>query len=401
MKKALIVFSIISGITSCVFAQTNTFPSSGSVGIGTTPNNLNSLDVRSIQKMDGTWTNGAAVTGVSAHSTGDVSLAIGLVGMQEHNGSGTLTHSRAIEALGRLNNGGNITNSSAFWGKLISAGTSTITNGYGVYIDDFPSNVTNKYGVYINDATARNYFAGNVGIGTTTPSEKLTLQGNMLLNGTSFPKIQLSNRLMMQVPMSADNNWTRSFVGQNVEWNGTTSKWSVNDQTFSDFSMIRFENGGTISFYNRVGTGTFPEMTTTELEAYKRMTIDYSGNVGIGTTTPQSKLAVNGDIFSKKVKVTQTGWADYVFNDDYPLLPLNMLEKYIQQHKHLPDVASATEVEKNGLDLGDNQVVLLKKIEELTLYIIELKKENERINEKMEKQQQEIQSLKENKNSNK
>jgi hypothetical protein len=106
-----------------------------------------------------------------------------------------------------------------------------------------------------------------------------------------------------------------------------------------------------------------------------------SGNVGIGTTNPQAKLAVNGDIFSKKVKVTQTGWPDYVFYQDHKLRTLAELEKYIQQNKHLPDVSSADKIEKDGLDLGDNQSVLLKKIEELTLYIIDINKKVEKLSE--------------------
>ncbi|HEV8284260.1 MAG TPA: hypothetical protein VGQ09_08110 [Chitinophagaceae bacterium] len=105
-----------------------------------------------------------------------------------------------------------------------------------------------------------------------------------------------------------------------------------------------------------------------------------SGNIGIGTTDPGSyKLAVEGTVGARKVKVTQAPWADYVFEKDYRLLTLPEVEKYIQQHKHLPDVPSASEVEKDGLDLGDNQALLLKKIEEMTLYIIDINKKLEKV----------------------
>lgn len=102
-----------------------------------------------------------------------------------------------------------------------------------------------------------------------------------------------------------------------------------------------------------------------------RITILPDGKVGVNTITPPADFSVNGDIWAKKLKVTQTGWADYVFDSAYKLLPLHDVAKFIQQNKHLPDVPSAKEVEQSGLNVGDNQAVLLRKIEELTLYLIE------------------------------
>ena len=86
--------------------------------------------------------------------------------------------------------------------------------------------------------------------------------------------------------------------------------------------------------------------------------------------------------------VVESGWADYVFNEDYHLLPLPQVEKYIQQNKHLPGIPSANEIQTDGLQLGDTQTKMMKKIEELTLYVIELeKKYNEVVTElKMQKQ---------------
>ena len=121
-----------------------------------------------------------------------------------------------------------------------------------------------------------------------------------------------------------------------------------------------------------------------------------TGKVGIGTTTPQATLAVNGDIFAKKIKVTQTGWPDYVFHSNYQLRSLSEVHEYIQQYHHLPEVPSAQEIEKNGLDVGDNQATLLKKIEELTLYVIEQNKKLEEQLKMLEEQnkKQEAQNLK-------
>ncbi|MNL39405.1 hypothetical protein D3C87_1616830 [compost metagenome] len=102
-----------------------------------------------------------------------------------------------------------------------------------------------------------------------------------------------------------------------------------------------------------------------------------NGNLGIGTESPDAKLAVNGTIHSKEVKVDISGWPDYVFKKEYDLPTLAEVEKHIAEKGHLENIPSEEEVIKNGVNLGEMNAKLLQKIEEMTLYMIEMKKENE------------------------
>lgn len=115
-------------------------------------------------------------------------------------------------------------------------------------------------------------------------------------------------------------------------------------------------------------------------------TVYYNGgNVGIGTDTPITKFVVDGEIRATKVRVRgDVNLPDYVFEEDYDLRSLEEVETYIEQNGHLPEVPSATQVEKEGLSLGDMDATLLKKVEELTLYLIEMKKQNEELKKEME-----------------
>ena len=108
----------------------------------------------------------------------------------------------------------------------------------------------------------------------------------------------------------------------------------------------------------------------------QRLFINNIGNVGIGTGNPgKYKLAVEGDLGARRVVVHLSSWSDFVFSEDYALPSLKEVDAYIQQHNHLPNIPSESEVIKEGVDVGEMQKLLLQKIEELTLYTIEQQKQ--------------------------
>ncbi len=116
----------------------------------------------------------------------------------------------------------------------------------------------------------------------------------------------------------------------------------------------------------------------------------YAGNVGIGTANIGSyKLAVNGSIRSKEVKV-EANWPDFVFEEDYELRTLEEVEQHINKNGHLPEIPSEAEVNENGINLGEMNAKLLQKIEELTLYLIEEHKNNQKLQEEVEQLKEKV-----------
>lgn len=109
-----------------------------------------------------------------------------------------------------------------------------------------------------------------------------------------------------------------------------------------------------------------------------------SGNIGIGTIAPQEKLSVNGKIRAHEIKVETTNWPDYVFDPAYQLIPLKELENYIKVNKHLPQMPTAEQVVANGIQLGEMNNLLVKKVEELTLHLIDKDKQIDNLLQRLE-----------------
>jgi hypothetical protein len=165
---------------------------------------------------------------------------------------------------------------------------------------------------------------GNVGIGTTNPGAGLDVN-------TALPS---------------------PAVYETQSWSTNNPGYNLRLQTVWDANGI---NQRIIQRYNSVDY--------TSLAFYK-------GNIGIGILNPTHKLEVNGTIRAKEIKVEAANWPDYVFGNDYSLKSLSELDAYIKEHKHLPEMPSAAQIEKEGVDVGKMNRILVQKIEELTLYSI-------------------------------
>ncbi|WP_316800434.1 hypothetical protein [Pedobacter frigidisoli] len=190
-------------------------------------------------------------------------------------------------------------------------------------------------------------------------------------------------------PTSETHRWgTRNFTFMTL--NGGSSMldlesysggWTINSRTNAAspgaINGLKLSTGylGEEKWAGISGTAEDIHSNNTALSLYagqsEKMRVLANGNVGIGTLNPQEKLSVFGTIRSSEVKVSSANWPDYVFEKGFKIGGLDELEKYIKLNKHLPEMPSAKEVEIEGIALGDMNSLLLKKIEELTLYLIE------------------------------
>ena len=224
---------------------------------------------------------------------------------------------------------------------------------------------------------------GNVGIGTETPAARLHVNGT---TGAHIATYTYSNIAPSEGYMHIMNGtslagqYSPVILGRSYSPGRGLGLGMVGEA--NDVLPANELNTAAIILQGRnksAGPLTVNNVFTVRNYNTSLLTIAANGNVGIGTVTPGPyKLAVEGTIGARKVKVTQaTPWADFVFEEDYQLPSLSEVSSYIRRHKHLPGIPTAAEVEKDGVDLGEMNSKLLQKVEELTLYLIQMKEENE------------------------
>lgn len=303
--------------------------------------------------------------GAGYNNTGSSNVFIGYNAGSSASGSNKLYIS---------NSSSNILIYGDFSEKKIGIGTTTVTNGQ---LQIKPSSADANHGITLNmeaGSTARSYLKsdgsgdynwfmtrggadnkgitisklGYVGIGRTSPSDYLDVQGNILNGGADF------------ILGKYDGRTQGSLTGNRALVHSTSDELVINYNG-------DFEGGVRImgSYNNKI-----------------------NGSLSIGNASLPSgfKLSADGAIIAEEVQVDLSeNWPDFIFNDDHDLMKLNDLEEFIKTHHHLPDVPSAEQIENEGQKLGEMNTILLRKIEELTLYIIELKKENEFLLNKFEK----------------
>jgi hypothetical protein len=283
---------------------------------------------------------------------------------------------------------------------------------------------------------AQNVFpaTGNVGIGTASPVTRFEINNGNSSSPTSFqinPNGAFSQFDLYNTTTGSNTTYmnltNRRGVGQTS--NGGASQFGVaydaslilpesgvnqsnlllrNDDVFNGFlSYSNYNTGSTIRYESKIlEMNSNPgqnfvrtHINTNQANHYKIVfdntevfRVSSNGNVGVGTTNTGSfKLAVEGKIGAREVNVTITNpWPDYVFEPTYDLKSLTEIETYIKENKHLPELPTAKEMETNGVQLGEMNMLLLKKIEEMTLLMIELKKELEELKEKSERLESKI-----------
>jgi hypothetical protein len=206
---------------------------------------------------------------------------------------------------------------------------------------------------------------GRVGIGISSPLDKLHINGILSVDDPILPAIRLRKNGLQQGYFLADNN---GHVVIGTAGSNTTGQLLF--ATRGTSNRISIEHDKAVSIYDRFGNKAF--------------NVFEDGRVSIGPRAAQNYwFSVNGNMICEEVRVRLVAnWPDYVFHQNYKLKSFDELRGFISLNQHLPNIPKAAEIEKNGMELGDMQKRMMEKIEELTLYILQLEERLKAIEKK-------------------
>jgi len=197
------------------------------------------------------------------------------------------------------------------------------------------------------------YVYGSVGIGTTRPSFKLDVNGE-----GNFKGLRLPSGSKLRFGMESNKSW--------IALQNSNDTYSSVMDIKGNFYFRNTNKGAGLATAHPIGIQRDGTVTMGVWETYDNSVRDTQGH----------RLMVNGGILCEKIKVIgDVPNSDYVFEEEYDLLPLSEVKQFILENKHLPEVPSAAEFKENGYNLGEMDDLLLRKIEELTLHIIRLEEE--------------------------
>lgn len=257
--------------------------------------------------------------------------------------------------------------------KAIIWNSSPYGNGFGhrIYNDDYNGKTYLKFAARHNSATWTDAMTitsqGNVGIGTDNPGAKLELydvSSNLTLLKLRNYNWACDQRTAIEFWNGANKNFATSRIVSQMDGCGNDGEALVFETQSAGATSATPKM--TIHANGNVGIGT--------TDGSYRLTV--AGQTRIGTLKPtgthsDAMLAVDGKVVSKSLYVTSLNWADFVFEKDYKLPKLSEIEAYYTTYGHLPLIPTAAEVKEKGIDVGEMNKLLLQKIEELTIIVVE------------------------------